>query len=102
MVAAQRNRSGQFADDQFLADLATDQCTQILGCPCGIEHVKALRRQITDAQDKAVSEHAAGPEQVIGKAGGIGILLPNLTTGLIHQQAIQDVWGLADCRGNCL
>lgn len=95
-------QGGPVRDDQFFADLATDQFAQILGCPCGIEHVKALRRQIADAQDKAVSEHAAGPEQVIGKAGRIGILLTNLTTGLIHQQAVKDVWGLADCRGNSL
>ena len=86
----------------FLADLAADQLAQILRRPCRIEHVEALGGQIADAQDEPISEHAAGPEQVISKAGRIGILLSNLPTGLIHQKAIKDVWGLADRRGNSL
>ena len=83
-------------DDQFLADFTTHQLAQVFGCPGGVEHVQSLRRQVADAQDEAVAEHGAGPEQMIGEPGCVGILLTDLTADFIHQQTVKDIRRLAD------
>lgn len=83
-------------NDQFLADFAAYQLAQLFGCRIGIEHVQPLRWQVSDAQDEPVTEHGAGPEQMIGEAGRVGILLANLTANLVHQEAIENIRRLAD------
>ena len=56
-------------------------------------------RQILDARDEQIAKQRRGGEHKIGEATGIGILFFDPLSGRVHQQPIQNIWGLVHrCR----
>ena len=84
--------------DHALADFAADQALQSLWDATRVEDIKPLGGQIADAGKEPEAQQGGDGEDVVGKAAGVGVLLFDVATGLVHQQAIEDVGGFADRR----
>ena len=56
--------------------------------------MKTLGRQIANARNETAGEKRRGGEDEIREAAGIGILLPDPSTGPGHDQPVQQAWGL--------
>ena len=81
-----------------MPDLATNQAFQFLRDSTWIEDIEPLGGQITDARNELEAQKGCDGEDMIGEAAGVSILFADISAGLIHQQAIEDVRGLAHGR----
>jgi len=81
-----------------LPNLAANKPFQFLRDSARIEDIKSLGGQIADAGYELEAQKGCDGNDMSGEATCIGILFADIPAGLIHQQAIKYVRGLADRR----
>src|SRR3546814_10999150 len=81
---------GPVGNDQRLTRLAAHQRAQFARRRGRVEHVQSFGWEVADAQYKAVAEHRADPEQMIGEPASVGVLLFDPSPCLIHRQPVAD------------
>jgi hypothetical protein len=65
-------------------------------------HIKSLVGEIADARCEAESQKVAERKDVIGEAGSVGVVLLDSQIGLMVEQAIKNMRGIAGIRGDHL
>ena len=67
-----------------------------------LDRVELAVLQVLDPRREAESEQVTETEHMVGRAGGIAVVLANAQIGLVHmmQQVIQDVRRFAHRRGD--
>lgn len=92
--AASRRISSQCAKVLHV-DVAADQAGDSRVLLRVAADIQALVGQITDARGEAETEQMHQAEHMVGEAGRVGVVFLDPQVGLVIQQAVQDVGGVA-------
>src|SRR3546814_8831221 len=82
---------GPVGNDQRLTRLAAHQRAQFARRRGRVEHVPSFGWEVADAQYKAVAEHRADPEQMIGEPASVGVLLFDPSRSEEHTSELQSL-----------
>ena len=88
--------------DQFEVQLAADQRRERWMVALLARHIEPLVGEVADAGRKAKSQQMAERKDVIGEAGCVGVVLLDPQIGLVVEQTVENVRGIAGIRGDHL
>lgn len=83
--------------DPLRLDPRGDHWTEGQMCRRRIEGIETLRREVADARREGEAEDGTERENVVGEPAGVGVVLADPATGIVHQQAVKDVERLGRC-----
>ena len=91
MDAANRKISSPLCSDQLQIELAADQRSERWVVALPAWHIEPLVGEIADAGRETKAQQMTECKDVIGEAGGVGVMLLDPQIGLMVEQAIENM-----------
>jgi hypothetical protein len=88
--------------DQFEVEFAADQRSERWVVSLRAWHIEPLVGEVADSGREAEAQHMAERKDMIGEACGVGVVLLDSQIGLMVEQTVENVRGVAGIRGDHL